>query len=430
MLLTLYKGLTSVSTPLLEVYLKRRLKQGKEDPARTGERRGQPSRPRENKPLVWFHAASVGESQALLTVINRLLTEYPAIQVMVTTGTVTSAKLMGDRLPSGAFHQYIPVDHPAWTEKFLNHWRPDFIVWSESDFWPNMLTGIRKRGIPAVLLNARMSEKSFKNWQLARGVIRDILGTFKLCLGQNQTEVDRLKQLGAAETRVSGNLKYAAAPLPFDAPKLEALKEAIGTRPHVLWASTHPGEEEIAFRVHNKLKQSHHAVLTIIVPRHPQRGTDIAAMADNAELKYGLRSQNHQPRRNDDIYIADTLGELGLFFRLCPVCVMGGSFVPIGGHNPIEPAQLGCLIFYGPHMFNFVSICSDFESRNAARRVDDDTMLGKALELALREPEHFAPVSAAAKAWTEQQAHVLDDIAAALAPFIKELLPAPQRAAS
>jgi len=421
MLMTLYQGLTKRSAPLLEAYQQRRLRRGKEDPARTAERRGRSSKPRENKPLVWFHAASVGESQALLALIRRLLADYPVIQVMVTTGTVTSAKLMADRLPSGAFHQYMPVDHPDWVESFLNHWHPDFIVWSESEFWPNMLTGIRRRGIPAILLNARMSEKSFRCWQMAGGVIKDMLGTFRLCLGQNQAEVDRLLKLGAAAARISGNLKYAAAPLPYDAANLDILKNAIGTRPYLLWASTHPGEEEIACHVHSALRKTQPALLTIIVPRHPQRGSSIAALAGKANLKAGLRSQGCVPRTEDDIYIADTLGELGLFYRLCRLCIMGGSFVPIGGHNPIEPGQFGCQIFYGPHMFNFVSICNDFESRGAARRVTGADMLVQDLALALQDPQHFSALGTAAQAWTQQQSHIVDEISVTLAPFMKEL---------
>jgi len=421
MLMTLYQSLTKNATPLLEIYLGRRLKRGKEDPARTGERRGRPSKAREDKPLVWLHAASVGESQALLALIKQLLANYPAIQVMVTTGTVTSAKLMADRLPAGAFHQYIPVDQPDWTESFLTHWHPDFIVWSESEFWPNMLAGIRKRNIPAVLLNARMSEKSFQRWQIAHGIIADMLKTFRLCLGQSETEASRLKQLGAPEVRVSGNLKYAAAPLPYDPVKLEELKNAVGPRPLVLWASTHPGEEEIACRIHGALQKEKPDVLTIIVPRHPERGGAVAEIAERAGFKASRRSLKQGPHKDDQIYIADTLGELGLFFRLSRLCVMGGSFVPIGGHNPIEPAQLGCQIFYGPHMFNFVSICADFESHGAARRVVNEAALEKDLALALQEPEHFSSLGIAAKEWTQQQAQIVDELSAVLAPFMKEI---------
>ena len=424
MLMTLYKGLTKRSTPLLEAYLNRRMQRGKEDPARTPERRGRPSRTRENKPLVWLHAASVGESQALLILIQRLLADYPAIQVMVTTGTVTSAKLMSARLPAGAFHQYIPVDHPDWTENFLNHWHPDFVIWSESEFWPNMLAGIRKRNIPAVLLNACMTGKSFRCWKLARSIIKDMLGTFRLCLGQNQVQVDRLLKLGAVDARISGNLKYAAAPLPCDPADLAILRKTVDGRSCLLWASTHPGEEEMACRIHRNLQKDHlikdgPKLLTIIVPRHPSRGSSIAEIAGNAGLISCLRSQHHLPRKEDDIYIADTLGELGLFYRLCRLCIVGGSFVPIGGHNIIEPAQLGCQIFYGPYMFKSVSICNDFESHGAAQRMTGEDMLEKNIALALQDPKHFFALGAAAKNWTQQQSHIVDELAATLATFMK-----------
>ena len=423
MLMSLYQGLTKNATPLLELYLQRRLKRGKEDPARTSERRGRPTKARENKPLVWFHAASVGESQSLLSLIKQLLADYPAIQIMVTTGTVTSAKLMAERLPAGAFHQYMPVDQPDWTEGFLNHWHPDFVVWSESEFWPNMLAGIRKRNIPAVLLNARMSEKSFQRWHLARGVIGGMLKTFRLCLGQSEMEARRLRQLGAPDARPSSNLKYASTPLPHDPGQLEELKNAIGSRPLVLWASTHPGEEEIACRVHRNLQTTSPDVLTIIVPRHPERGSAIAEIADKAGLKASRRSLKKMPQKDDNIYIADTLGELGLFFRLCRLCVMGGSFVPVGGHNPIEPAQLGCQIFYGPYMFNFDTISADFESHGAALRMSGETMLEKNLAQALKDPAHFAVFGEAAKAWTLQHADAIKEVSAILAPFIKEIAP-------
>ncbi len=343
---------------------------------------------------------------------------------MVTTGTVTSAKLMAERLPhkefpERSFHQYMPVDHPGWTEKFLNHWHPDFVIWSESEFWPNMLAGIRKRKIPAILLNARMSEKSFQRWQKARSLIKEMLSTFRLCLGQSQTEVDRLLQLGATEARTSSNLKYAAAPLPYDPESFETLRGQVGQRPLLLWASTHPGEEELACRIHNSLMKTEPTLLTIIVPRHPQRGGAIVEVAEWAELRAARRSLKHRPRKDDNIYIADTLGELGLFYRLCRLCVIGGSFVPVGGHNPIEPAQLGCQIFYGPHMFNFVSICSDFESHGAAMRIPDEAALEKNLGLALQDPIHFSALGAAARDWAQQREHTVDEITAILAPFLK-----------
>jgi len=418
MLQTVYKLMMQASTPLLEAYLQKRARRGKEDVARAHERRGRPMRPRGTAPLVWFHAASVGESLALLSIITRLLQDNPGIEVMVTTGTVTSAELMAQRLPAGAFHQYMPVDHPTWVSGFLDHWHPDFIVWSESEFWPNMLAEISRRRIPAVLLNARMSEESFRRWQWARGMIGGMLGAFDLCLAQNKAEAARLLALGARDVRVSANMKYAAAPLPCDAANLEKERAALAGKNIVLFASTHPGEEEVAFGAHQRLKANVPNLLTVIVPRHPQRGAEILALAAAQNVKAGLRSQNAAP---DNVYIADTLGELGLFFRLCRTVVMGGSFADIGGHNPIEPAQLACVIFYGPRMYNFVTINEDFKTAEAAIQVADEAALAVSLERALLHPAEFNRYAAAAAALTAEKANVVDDIAAALQPFINRL---------
>ncbi len=329
MLMAFYKTLTAASAPLLETYLKRRERRGKEDPTRANERRGNPVKKRDAGPLVWLHAASVGEAQSLLALINKLLADDPDLHIMVTTGTVTSAKLMAARLPKGAFHQYIPVDHPQWVARFLDHWRPDLALWSESEFWPNMLAAVKQRGIPAALLNARMSEKSFKRWRFLRGAIKELLSAFSLCLAQNESEAARLTALGAQNVQISGNLKYAAAPLPCDEQKYAELEAVLGSRPRLLWASTHPGEEEIALQLHSALRKISAELLTIIVPRHPERGAEIAALAENLGMTAPRRSARALPRPQDGIYIADTLGELGLFYKLSPLCIMGGSFVAL-----------------------------------------------------------------------------------------------------
>ncbi len=418
MLLGLYKTAMRLSTPLLESYLEKRAAKGKEDILRAHERRGRPVLPRPASPLVWFHAASVGESLSLLSIIDRVLKDYPKASVMITTGTVTSAKLMADRLPPRAFHQYIPVDHPSWVKGFLDHWKPDLVVWSESEFWPNILSDVKARGIPAILLNARMSEDSFSKWRFAKGVIGCMLSAFDLCLAQDSAEAQRLLQLGAKKAEVSVNLKYAAAPLPYDAAELERLQRDTADKNIILWASTHPSEEEIALRLHSKLVAFYPDLLTIIVPRHPKRGDEIVELC--AGFSVSQRSKA-QPVAGVDVYIADTLGELGLFYRLARNVVMGGTFADIGGHNPIEPAQTGCLVFMGPSTRNFIAITQDFKDRNAVILVDGEDKLAEKVNDALRNPRNYDAIANAALELTKEKAGVIDDIAKAIAPVMQKV---------
>lgn len=418
MLLNVYKAMMQAGTPLLEAYLKKRETRGKEDPARAHERRGRAVLPRAAGALAWFHAASVGESLSLLAIIARVLETHKGLQVMVTTGTVASARLMADRLPAGAFHQYMPVDHPAWVATFLDHWRPDFVVWSESEFWPNMLSAIKSRNIPAVLMNARMSEGSFRRWKWAKGAIAEILSVFSLCLAQNAAEAARLEQLGAKNVRVAANVKYAAAHLPVDDAKLAEMQAQVSGRKTILWASTHPGEEKLAIETHAGLRAQFPDLLTIIVPRHAPRGQDVQDLAQQQSFSAGLRSRNEAPR---DIYIADTMGELGLFYRLCKTVVVGGSFADIGGHNPIEPGQLGCVIFYGPQMYNFITINEDFLSAQAAVQLDGAHALKMKLAEALAAPEAFASYGDNAQRLTAEKSVAASALASMLDPWLEKL---------
>lgn len=418
MLLGLYKMAMQACTPLLGMYLQKRSRAGKEDPKRAHERRGQPQLPRPAGVLVWFHAASVGESLSLLALVVRMRHDFPDAHVMVTTGTVTSAALMAQRLPAGAFHQYIPVDHPAWVAGFLNHWKPDVVFWAESDLWPNMLSAIRARDIPAVLLNARMSEDSFRHWRYARGTIAEILSVFNRCLAQNGAEAHRLRTLGAADVRVSANLKYAAAPLPCNDAVLQDLQKICAGRPMILWASTHADEEIRAFALHQKLSALYPGLLTVIVPRHPARADDIVQQARTAGILLARRSKGENIPEGSGVYLADTMGELGLFYRLCRFVVMGGTFADIGGHNPIEPAQLGCSIFWGPVGYNFLTVLEDFRSADAIIEVTDEQDLATKITAALQSPETWYAYGDRAAAMTAQNANVLDDIMADITPVM------------
>ncbi|MEX2450012.1 MAG: 3-deoxy-D-manno-octulosonic acid transferase [Rhodospirillales bacterium] len=418
MMLALYRTLTVAGRPLIRLYLAYRKAKGKEDPARFAERLGYPGRARPEGVLVWAHAASVGESLSLLPLIERLLRDRPALTVLVSTGTVTSARLMAERLPAGAFHQYMPVDCPAYVRRFLDHWRPDLVLWAESEFWPNMITELKARAAPMVLINGRISPRSFKGWRRYASLIRDLLSAFSLCLGQTEGDAERLKVLGARDARCLGNLKFAVAPLPYDPHQYETLKAALGERPRWLAASTHPGEEDIVARVHRDLCRTVPDILTIVVPRHPERGRAVAAVFEQAGLRVARRAAQESPSAQTDVYVADTLGELGLFFRLCGIVFMGKSLLPLGGQNPLEPARLDCAIVQGPHTANFAEMTERLKAARAFREVADETDLADAVRGLLNDDTLRAHLAEAAAAFAESESGVLDRLADTLNPYL------------
>lgn len=417
MSLSLYRGLTTAAEPLIRYYLERRRAQGKEDAVRFGERMGEASRPRPAGALAWIHGASVGESQSALALIERLLAERPDFHVLMTTGTVTSAKLLDTRLPPRAFHQYVPVDHAGWIQRFLEHWKPDLALWLESELWPNMIQGVADTGTPLVLLNGRMSEASFLRWKRVPFLIKPLLAQFALCLGQDDEQTQRLAALGAPKALSVGNLKYAAAPLPADAAGLARLQAAIGDRPLWLASSTHAGEEAAAGRVHRTLAASHPGLLTVIAPRHPDRGPEIAAELQALGLVVARRAAGDDPGRAD-IYLADTLGELGLFYRLAPIVFMGKSLLHEGGHNPLEPAQLDCALVSGPHMQNFAAVQDKLRASDAVTEVADEAALARGVDTLLRDPARRARLATAARQVALAEAGVLDAVLRELKPWL------------
>jgi 3-deoxy-D-manno-octulosonic-acid transferase len=420
MLQSLYRGLTGIGGPAIRLVLARRRALGKEDAARRQERYGVASLPRPAGRLVWCHAASVGESLSALSLIGRLLDGRPDLTVLVTTGTVTSAGLMAERLPPGALHQYVPVDRMPWVRRFLDHWRPDLALWVESEIWPNLLSEIGRREVPAALVNARMSARSFASWSRVPGFAGELLGTFRLCLAQGPEEAERLRTLGARDVRCVGNLKYSAEPLPVGAPDLDAARRALGGRPSWLLASSHPGEEAVAAEAHERLAGRWPGLLTVVVPRHPARGAEIEAMLRARGLSVARRSAGAAPGPGDDVWLADTMGELGLFFRLCPIACVGGSLVPSGGHNPIEPARLGRAVLHGPHMTNFPAIAAELEEAGGALTVADAGALASAVDALLADPARRERIAAAGLSVAERNLRVVDRVVEALAPLLAE----------
>jgi 3-deoxy-D-manno-octulosonic-acid transferase len=426
MLQTVYRSLTQMGGPVIRYYLHRRRLAGKEDPIRQDERLGLASRPRPPGPLVWVHAASVGESLSILILVNRLIAAEPRLRVLVTTGTVTSAQLMAQRLPVGAFHQFVPVDRPGYVARFLDHWRPDLTLWIESEIWPNMLWEIRRRHLPAALVNARMSERSFRRWRHVPGFIGPLLGAFRVCLAQTAADAERLRGLGATTVTVAGNLKFSSEPPPAADAAVTALSHALSCRPVWLLASGHPGEDAIAATVHKALAPRFPGLLTMIAPRHPHRGGEIQALLST---QYGLtasqRSKGALPTCQDDIYIADTLGEMGVLYRLAPVVWVGGSLVPHGGQNPIEPAQLGCALVFGPHMGNFAEIAAQLIEAGAAVSVEDGAALAGEVGRLLADSEHRRQLAEAAGRVTAAHRQVVLTALATLRPLLMEVGIAP-----
>jgi 3-deoxy-D-manno-octulosonic-acid transferase len=382
-----YAGAMTLAAPALRVSLRARVRRGKEVAARLGERRGLEATPRPPGRLVWLHAASVGETVSILPVLDAL--RGAAVTALVTTGTVTSATLLRQRRPD-VLHRFVPLDVPGWVARFLDHWRPDAGALVESELWPNLLAACRARGVPLMLLNARLSARSAARWRRMAGLAREMLAAITRVEAQSEADAARFVALGAPRVAAPGNLKYAAAALPCDAAELARLAGLIGERPVWLAASTHPGEEAIAAAVHRRLAGAHPGLLTIVAPRHPERGARLAN-----ELGAPRRSAGQDPGR---MWVADTLGELGLLYRLAPVVFMGRSLLPPGGgQNPLEPARLGCAIAIGPLTGNFEEPVAALAAVGGIARVRDDGTLAEWVGRMLRDTAARERAGAAAR---------------------------------
>ena len=420
---TLYRGLTAAAAPFVLVYLKSRQRRGKEDTARFTERLGIPGGKRPDKPIVWMHAASIGEATSALALIERILAERPGLEILITTGTVTAARLLETRLPSGARHQFVPADLPHAVGRFLDHWRPSLAVWIESELWPNLVLMTRRRNIPMLLLNARLSARSHARWRAVPGLARPIIGSFALCLAQDKLQCARLRELGAADVASVGDLKSAAKPLPTDAGAVAALAAQIGGRPRWLAASTHPGEDEIAAGVHPSLAAAHPGLLTIVAPRHPVRGDAIAAMAEARGLRVARRSRGEPVTAAVDFYLADTFGELGMLYSLAGIAFIGGSLVEIGGHNPFEAARFDCAILLGPHTANCAAMVDALVSAQAAEIVAGEEALAGALSRLLGDPALRAEHAGRAACVAAGGLGTLDAVMERLAPWLDSVAP-------
>ncbi len=375
-----YQKLTALAPVVVPYFLSKRAERGKEDPARQHERLGKPEHPRPNGRLLWFHAASVGEMNAVLPFMHLLRDKRPDLNQLLTTGTVTSAELAEKRMPEGTIHQYVPVDVPQYVRGFLEHWKPDLAFFTESEIWPNLLLQTGETGVPLFLLNGTMSRKSFTRWKKRSEMARALFSQFKMILAQNRTMAKRFGKLGARHVEVVGNLKIDAPLLPVDQNGVEALRSSIGSRPLFLAASTHSGEDDIVAKAHKLARDDLAGLLTVIAPRHPDRGDDIEAMLVEQGLKVARRSRGEAVSQDIDVYLADTIGDMGIFYSLTSVAFMGGSLIAHGGQNPIEAIKLGAGVITGPHWYNFDDAYRELFRLNGAREVISAEIMASAVK--------------------------------------------------
>lgn len=394
-LLSIYEALGRIAYPVLSLLHRRRTRLGKEDSARRGERFGRPSLPRPEGTLVWVHAASVGETNAVMPVIQALTGQ--GLAVVLTSGTVTSARTAAERLPPGALHQYVPYDLSGSVEAFLDHWRPSLVMVVESEIWPATFRAVKRRGLPLAVLNGRMSPKSTAGWLKARAVAQSLFGLIDVCLARTQEDADNYRRLGVLDVQVVGDLKFESPVPEADPLALDEFRQRIDGRPVWLAASTHPGEEEIVAEVHRRLQSGHRDLLTLLAPRHPNRSGEIRAVLEGRGLKVAVRSRHDVPGPETDVYLADTIGEMGLFYRLSPIVFMGGSLMPAGGHNPLEPAFCGAAVLTGPGFANQQEVYDRLIAAKGALVVRGAEDLAESLSELLGNPRHAAEVAAAAK---------------------------------
>ncbi len=419
---TTYKTLATLATPIIRRYLDRRLARGREDPQRLEERFGRPGVVRPVGPLIWIHGASVGEAQSVLPLIERLRRDWPGFSILLTTGTVTSARLMAERLPEGVIHQFIPVDLPGAVHRFIEHWHPEVGLIVESEFWPNLLRKARARGTRLVLLNGRISPASYRGWRRARPVIAELLSGFSLVMARSPEDHDHLAALGARKVSSPGNLKAAAPPLSADVEELARLKDAMAGRPLWLAASTHPGEDRVAGETHRALRDRLPKLLTLVAPRHPNRAEDIRHELETLGLNVAQRSLGEAIEPGIDVYLADSIGEMGLWYRLAEVVFVGGSLVPHGGQNVLEPAKLDCAILCGPHTANFARMASEMAAAGALRQVDSAADLTAAVAELHEHPATRQAMIAAARSYANGQAGVLKRTMETLAPLLQDVI--------
>jgi 3-deoxy-D-manno-octulosonic-acid transferase len=409
MILFLYQILSVFLSPLIDLYLAFRKSHNKEDLLRFNERLGYSKINRPEGFLIWLHSASVGESKSALTLAEALLKKYPQINILITSGTITSAAEIAKNLPERTIHQYIPVDKFFAVRRFLKHWQPNLAMFIESELWPNLVIETKKFGCELILVNGRISDHSVKSWKILHKLGFNLLKNFSICFAQSQIDQQKFIDLGVKNVHFVGNLKAASSSLKIDQEQLKTLQEQIGSRKFWLASSTHKGEEEIIVKTHQKLKTYFPDLLTIIAPRHPNRLAEIIKLIPK-NLKIAIRSQ-HQPTSDCEIYLADTLGELGTFYSLSKISLICGSMLDnIGGHNPFEALQLGSIILSGRYVENFKETYQELENAQSCLMVKDEQELFSNLLKIMQDENYYLSLLQNIKHLNTSNGKIIDDV--------------------
>lgn len=459
----LYAALANGAAPFAYRNVARKLAAAGVAPERIAERIGRATQPRPSGTLLWCHAASVGECLSALTLINGLLRDNPTLEVLLTSGTATSAEVLRNQMPARCRHQFAPLDSRRALRRFLAHWRPDMAIFVESELWPQMLLRTRALGIPMALLNARLSKSSLKSWGKLPDTARLILSCFDMIHAQDLATETGLRALAADPSRIAKgpNLKSAAPALRFDPAQKRGFVAALQGRPTWVAASTHPGEEQVVLTAHAALLRDHPDLLLILVPRHPERADEIIRLIEDHGLHHHQRSlpvtsagalgpsarttspvspvssgssgapvteasqptpspiPEPEPIPADQVYLADTMGEMGLWYSLSPIVFLGGSLVPVGGHNPFEPAGAGAAVLHGPLYDNFAEGYAAFAANGGQVEISDAPALAQAVDHLLRTPAALAAMVAAAQDFAQAQNAGLDALIAQLGKMVQ-----------
>ncbi|MEW9806601.1 lipid IV(A) 3-deoxy-D-manno-octulosonic acid transferase [Mesorhizobium marinum] len=418
--LAAYRFAGAAAFPLVGPYVAWRATKGKEDPTRRYERSGYAGKPRPEGPLIWAHAASVGETIAIVPLIESIL-GY-GVNVVLTTGTVTSAQVAEERLGDSIIHQFVPLDLKPAIGRFLNHWQPDLAIIAESEIWPMTIMELGYRRIPQVLVNGRLSERSFQSWKKRANIAEALFENLSHVVAQSEVDAERFEALGARPVTVSGNLKVDTNPPPVDGRALHAISRQLSLRPTWAAVSTHEGEERMAAEIHLMLRSRHPGLLTIIVPRHPERAAALADEFAAMGLRSVTRSSGDRIRSDTDILLGDTIGEMGLYLRLTEIAFVGRSLTAEGGQNPLEPAMLETAVLAGRNVQNFREAYQRLIDGGAAKLVANRDMLAGAVNFLLLNDATRRKMMAAGAATVEDMRGALGKTLKALEPFIHPLV--------